>query len=175
MFTAPGVRPVLCLLLVVSTMIGVAAPVRGCACSSTVRAESTTRVASPAVPQVSAAPALKPCCTRSCCAAIRHAESPDCCCEAPPTQSVTQKSASKQSGSDNQDCGAAGCDCGVPEIPPTPPAPTNAASDATDFAHVGSPVPPSFLPTPSTASRTDFGSPHRTPTDLVISLSRLTC
>lgn len=170
-----GWRPVVCALLVVSTTIGMVTPITACVCSPIPKPNLATFTQTPKTPQVSAAPASQPCCNRPCCKANRHAESPGCCCEAPPAQPDTQKSTSKQVDGNNQDCGAAGCDCGVPEIPPTPPAPIPAASDAADFAQVRSPVPPLFLPTPSAASRTVPASVPRTPTDLIISLSRLTC
>lgn len=170
-----GWRPVVSALLVVSTTIGVVTPITACVCTPVPKPNLARPTQTPTTPQVSAAPASKPCCNRPCCKANRHAESPGCCCEAPPAQPENQKPTSKQGGGNDQDCGAAGCDCGVPEIPPTPSAPIPAASDTTDFADVGSPVPPVLLPTPSTASRTVSGSIPHTPTDLVISLSRLTC
>lgn len=175
MLSGRGVQPFLSFILVVATTIGFVLPTQACHCATPTRINSSSSTDSPTAPQVSAAPAPKPCCNRPCCKVNRHAESPGCCCEVQPAPPETQESTSKQVGVSGRACEAAGCDCGLPEIPPTPPTPSTTISDATDFAHVESFFPPEFLPTPAATSQTVIGPVPRPPSNLIISLARLTC
>ncbi len=174
MVIRPRIRPLVCMLLVVSTMISVAAPARACVCSIPTQTNSSLPNEPPTTAQMSAAPALKPCCNRPCCATKRDVASPGCCCEDPSRSDATGPNP-KQGGSGQKDCGAPGCDCGVPAIPLTTHSPIPAASDATDFSDAVSLVPTIFLPSHVTATRTLIELTSRTSADLVISLSRLTC
>jgi hypothetical protein len=66
------------------------------------------------------------------------------------------------------------CDCEAPEVPPASAAPAPSVSDMDE--PVDSTLPPVRIPGPPTApSRTIHANSGSPPTDLVISLSRLTC
>lgn len=170
------VRPIVCLLLAVSTAVGAVAPARVCACTAPAGAASTLVGVQVALPT----PAVKSCCQpaagkRSCCSASSTCDPAKASCcgnKAPATR--TEKAPPAPTPSDPSGCHCLRCDCDAPAVPPVP-APAPATADLTEHAAV-SPVPAVLIAEPPTASsrvvRLVPSVPHA---DLVISLSRLTC
>ena len=76
---------------------------------------------------------------------------------------------------DPSGCHRVRCDCDTPGVPPAPASAAPSAPDLDDHA-TASPVPPLRLPVARmAAARVARSTPVCLPTDLVISLSRLTC
>lgn len=149
-FPAP-VRFVLCLLLAVATALGGAAPVRACGC--------------PVAARVKAEPPRHKAPARSCC---KTEAKPGTCC-------ATTACCTAHAPSAPVDGPVLGCTCDRPAAPSAPPAPGIPSAPDADEGATASPVPPLALELPAdrlTAARPAGALP---PTDLVISLSRLTC
>ena len=169
------VRSFVCLLLAVSTAIGGVAPARACACAEPAKTPSTPVRERAVTPQSAA----KACCQpnakkRSCCAptSARNAAKASCCDGVPLGQ--TGKAPTASTPTDSTGCHCLRCDCDTPNVPPTP-APTPTVPDLGDHL-AGVPVLPVLIPgAPAVVSRPARSTPASPPTDLVISLSRLTC
>lgn len=172
------VRSLVCVLLAVSTAIGGIAPVRACACGTIAKVPATPTKTNQ---QAAATPAAKLCCQpgakkRSCCSppsAGGTAAKSSCCGDAAPADR-TGTSAAASSQPDAPGCHCLKCECDAPDaLAPAAPAP--GAPDLDEYATV-SPVPnvPSSGP-PTPAPRAVRAAPVIPPTDLTISLSRLTC
>ncbi len=162
------VRPFVCLLLAVSTAIGATVPTRACGCTPAARNPAPPE--SPTQPLTSSAPKPQPCCDRPCCAVNRTAATPGCCCEMP-----AQADEPRPDQGDSPEARPARCDCDAPGLPPPPATPSPAGPDLSD-AGPASVVPPAFVAGPPTAVlRAARSCPMTPPTDLTISLSRLTC
>jgi hypothetical protein len=174
------VRPFVCLLLAVSTVIGAVAPVRACACLPPPRTPAPSPE-TPNEPAVTSVSAPTPCCNLPCCAANRGARTAGCCCEAPAPSGEARPDTPKpdrEGGPAGSPKSSSPCDCDRGDgssAPAAPAAPATPASDPGDYATV-SPVPTVLLAEPPTAaSRVVRLIPAGPPTNLVISLSRLTC
>lgn len=179
MTVARRVRPFVCLLLAVSTAIGAAVPARACACV----APATTSSAPTGERAKHPIPAAKSCCQptaskRSCCGPTSNGgTSKASCCGGKAPAERPEKSPAAPTSTDTTGCHCLRCDCDTASAPPAPttPAPASSVTDLDEHAAV-SPVPPDFVPgTPAAASRAVRSLPVAPPTDLVISLSRLTC
>ncbi len=180
MRTLRGLQPFFCVLLAVSTAIGTLPAVgRACGCSlpsatrSTNARLATQQTCSTVAPTQSCCPASEPgsCCSSSgspkkaCCAKDRgkprEANGPR------PWPCGTHSSKPEPTG-----CPCAVCECDRP-VEPSAPVPASTASKSLILA--ASPPPPVLLtttPVPRTLAGSQCVPP---PTDLVISLSRLTC
>ena len=173
------VRSFVCLLLAVSTAIGAVAPARACACATPAKTPSLPVKERAAALQ----PAAKPCCQpdakkRACCppAPTAGTSKASCCGDKAPC-GRPGKSSTAPTPADSPGRKCLRCDCDTPNVPPAPAAPVPAASvpDLDEHAAV-SPVPPAFVPgTPTAVLRAARSVPVAPPTDLTISLSRLTC
>jgi len=162
------VRPFVCLLLAVSTVIGtVTAPVRACECGTRSRGPDAPREApaATAVPVVAEPAACHRCCPPG---TVKAA----CCCRdkapAPPV---------RPDDSGLPGCQCARCECDGTPAPPAVPAPTGdqLSAHAAPVADAAL-MPPAFLPLP-VADRTGIVESlhHHPPGTLVISPSRLNC
>jgi hypothetical protein len=147
--TMPTLRPILCVLLAVTTAVGTTPALRACGCGD--RSRPARQTAPPPPPT---------CCTKGCCAT--EAKTAKHCCDRKPRPAAPSS------------CQMAGCDCEQPDTQ-TPPAPTTAAP-ADSVAGSPPPAPPVLLPPPAAVPAVTLDrSSSRPPDDLVISLSRLTC
>jgi hypothetical protein len=184
MLMARRMRPFVCLLLTVSTVISATTPVQACGCSSFTGASAFLSVPE-TTNQSSLSTSTPQSCNqssgakRSCCSTslVQGATTPSCCCReavrpAPctPLETGQQVVAEEPAGS----CSCIHCDCGTNETPiaPTIPSPTS----TTDAAASCSTIPPIFVSGASpVASRLSQRELSLAPLDLVITLSRLTC
>ncbi len=172
-------RPFVCLLLAISTATGTAAPLRACVCGTPARTKSVPAHA-PLERAASAAPTAKSCCPpvagkRSCCEPSSNsgAAKASCCDDKAPTG--RSEKAPAPTPADAPGCHCLTCDCDTPVVPLAPAAPAPTAPDLDDHP-TASPVPSGLVPgTPTAASRAARSVPSVPPTDLVISLARLTC
>lgn len=173
------VRSFVCLLLAVSTVIGAVAPAHACACAAPAKTPPAPQQEQVATPT----PAAKSCCQpgakkRSCCSPPSTSSPKVACCgdKAPPA-SKPGKPSPAPIPADSPGCHCLRCECETQGVPPTPAAPITApvTPDLDGLAAV-SPIPVVLITEPPTATsgavRLISSNP---PTNLVISLSRLTC
>ncbi len=174
------VRSLVCLLLAVSTAIGGIAPARACGCGSPAKTPSAAPIGAHQLAAV-ALPTAKSCCQptakkRSCCsptAACGTAAKASCCGNTTPTDRIETSSADAQPA-DAPGCHCLKCECDAPDAP-AQAAPVPVAPDLDEYV-TASPVPTGLISEPPTAaSRAVRSVTAIPPTDLTISLSRLTC
>jgi hypothetical protein len=163
------VRPVICVLLVVSTMIGAAVPARACGCTASARPTH-----SQPAPQAAATPAPKSCCKaggakKSCCNRSGSTAKASCC-EQPHPATASDSAPPVAPG-----CDCLHCDCRSSEAPPATPAPAPVTPDVGDLLSQTAAFAPVFVPALAAGLPPACPPPIPPPTDLVISLSRLTC
>lgn len=173
------VRSFVCLLLTVSTVIGAVAPAHACACATPAKTPSAPLPERVAIP----APAAKSCCQpgakkRSCCSpASTSSAKVSCCDDQAPPAGKPGKSSPAPTPADAPGCHCLRCDCETQSVPPAPAVPVTApVTPDLDGPDSFSPIPVVLMAEPPTATslavRLISSIP---PTDLVISLSRLTC
>ena len=158
------VRPYFSLLLAVSTAVGAVVPARACACATAAKPHSMPMKELAATPL----PAAKSCC-------LSNAAKRACCLR--PTPGGTSKAAccEAKATADAPGCHCVRCDCDPADVPPSPVVPAPSAPDFDGHA-TASPVPVALISEPPTAAtRRLCLAPVTPPTDLTISLSRLTC
>ena len=172
-------RPFVCLLLAISTAICTAAPLRACVCGTSAQTKSVPAHVPPER-AASTTPTAISCCppvagNRSCCGPTSNGGAAKAsCCDDKALTGRSEK-APAPTPDDAPGCQCLTCDCDTPVVPAAPVAPAPTAPDLDDHA-TASPVPPGFVPrTPTVGSRAARSTPPVPPTDLVISLSRLTC
>jgi len=169
----------LCILLVAATSAGTVSPVRACGCATPhqhsraiPRGVASTQKANPAPVMA------KSCChggsdtSSSCCNSI-SGNTAACSCgdhtrAVPPTSSTPLES-------QESTCECAWCDCGTEHTPPVAPAPKPSSTTAGEPITLGSPEPFVLLPLFTNPSRLSDSTSVSPPSDLVITLSRLTC
>ncbi len=168
------VRPFVCLLLAVSTVIGVVAPVRACACVAPAKPPSALHQERTTAPKSCCQPGAK---KRSCCSPASTSSAKVPCCGDKAPAGKPGKSSPAPTPADSPGCHCLWCDCETPAVPPAPATPVTApVSPDLDGLAAFSPVPVVLIAEPPTAaSRTVRLISASPPTNLVISLSRLTC